>query len=111
MVAAGRRDRRITLRKASLTYDGYNQPVHGDAYLADVWASWRRASARERLASGQVGAQATDIFEIIWSPTVATLNAKDRLEYHGLIYDILDVAEIGRREGLTITAAARTDLE
>jgi len=111
MQPAGARDKRITLRKHGRSYDAHNQPIGAWTYLAEVWSSWRRATSRERLASGQAGAQVTDIFEIVWTPAVSELNPKDRLEFKGLTYDIVDAAG-GRAEGnIVITAAARSDLE
>ncbi|MFP5432846.1 MAG: head-tail adaptor protein [Alphaproteobacteria bacterium] len=78
-MAAGRLDRRIELLVHGISYDGHNQPIAAWSMLATVSASVRRATVRERLASGQVGAQATEIFEIRWSPDVAALNSKDRI--------------------------------
>lgn len=107
---AGALDRRVTLRRYSLDHDQQNNPVEVWTDLATVWASWRRATANERLVSGQVGAQVTDVFELHWSPTVAALDPKDRLSFAGRDYDIIEVTEIGRREGLLIRASARADL-
>jgi SPP1 family predicted phage head-tail adaptor len=102
-------DRRITLRRFSVTYDSHNQPTEAWTDVDTVWASWRRASANEQLASMQVGAMVTDIFEIRWSSTVEDINPKDRLTYAGREYDISEVTEIGRRDGLLIRATARAD--
>lgn len=107
---AGRLDRRITLQRYAVSYNAANEPDESwtpDA--APVWASWRRASARETLASAEVRAAVSDIFEIRYSAAVADLNPKDRLVYGGRTYDIAGVTEIGRREGLRIEAAARAD--
>lgn len=107
---AGELDRRITLQRYSLTVDADNAPLEvwtSDA--APVWASWRRASARETLAGAEVNAAATDVFEIRYSSDVADLNPKDRLAYQGAGYDIHSVQEIDRREGLRISATRRAD--
>lgn len=107
---AGDLDRRITLQRYSVSYNAANEP--DETWTPDaspVWASWRRASARETLAAGQVQAAVSDIFEIRFSSAVANLNAKDRIAYGGRIYDISSVTEIGRREGFRIEASARAD--
>lgn len=106
---AGTLDRRIILRRFTIAYDQWNQPTEAWADLASVRSSWRRATASEQLTSLQVGAMVTDIFEIRWSPTVEDVNPKDRLTYAGRDYDISEVTEIGRRDGLLIRATARVD--
>lgn len=103
---AGRLDRRIVLRRYSVAFDDNNQPVITYTAMPQRSASWRRATANERVADAQV----TDIFETRWASTIADLNPKDRLTYAGKDYDISEVTEIGRREGLLIRASARVDL-
>ena len=109
MLAAGRFNRRIDLQRATTAQDETGQPVETWSTLASVWASWRRASARETLAAAEVAAAVTDVFETRWYSGVADLNPKDRLVYAGRTYDIVEVAEIGRREGLRIAGVARAD--
>lgn len=107
---AGAMDRRVTLMRYSVSFNADNEPV--ESWVADaspVWASWRRASARETLAAAQVQAVVSDVFEIRYSAVVSNLNAKDRLSYGGRTYDIAAVTEIERREGLRIDASARAD--
>lgn len=106
---AGKLDRRISIERASTYQDETGQEVARWAPVATVWASWRRASARETLAAAEVSAEVTDVFEIRWSNLVAELDPKDRVIYDGRTYDIAAVTEIGRREGLRIAAAARAD--
>lgn len=107
---AGDMHRRITLQRYDVTFNADNEP--NETWTPDaaaIWASWRRASARETLASAEVRAAVSDIFEIRFSSAVSNLNAKDRLVYDGRTYDISGVTEIGRREGLRIEASARAD--
>ena len=109
-VAAGDLDRRIVLQRATTAQDETGQEIETWAALATVWASWRRASARETLAAAEVAAAVTDIFVIRWWSGVSDLNPKDRVQYAGRTYDIADVSEIGRHEGLQISAVARSDV-
>jgi SPP1 family predicted phage head-tail adaptor len=108
-IHAGTLDRRIVLQRATTSQDETGQEIETWSTLATVWASWRRASARETLAAAEVAAAVTDIFVIRWWSGVADLNPKDQVQYAGRTYDIADVAEIGRREGLQINAVARSD--
>lgn len=107
---AGDLDRMITIEQYALTRDADNQPIETWTAIATVAASWRRATANERLASAQVTAMVTDIFEIRWAPTVVEADPKCRLVYDGRSYDLTEVTEIGRQEGLLIKASARADM-
>jgi SPP1 family predicted phage head-tail adaptor len=79
------------------------------ATLATVWASRQDIRDSERVAAQEVGADITTRFQIRYSSEVAGVNPKDRINFDGSIYEIVAVKEIGRREGLELTAAARTD--
>ena len=106
---AGKLDRRVTLQRFTSTVDAYNEPVLTWATLAVRWASYEPLSDGERFRAGETAADASARFVIRWSSTVEDLNPKDRLTFDGVTYQILRVKEIGRREGLEITAAARAD--
>jgi SPP1 family predicted phage head-tail adaptor len=108
-LAAGTLDRRVTIQRNTPTQDAGGQEIEGWTDLVTVSASWRRATARETLAASEINAQVTDIFVIRWSTDVQDVSPKDQLLYAGKTYDIADCAEIGRREGIEITAAARSD--
>lgn len=105
---AGKLDRRITIRRRAVSADPVTGlPVEAWSDLATVWASWRRASARETLAAAEIGAQVTDVFEVRWSPMSSAITPLDRLIYQGREYNISDAREIGRRVGIRITGMAR----
>lgn len=108
-MAAGNLDRRVRLERATRAANAFNELVETWATLATVWAEYEPLRDAERYAAGQVGATATARFRIRYSSTVADLGPLDRLVYDGRTYDIHAVKEIGRREGLEITAAARTE--
>lgn len=107
---AGRLDRRITIQHKTVAQNGLGEEVETWADLVTVFSSWRRASARETLAAAEVAAAVTDVFEIRYSIDVAGVNPGDhRLVYETRTYNIIEVAEIDRRVGLRISAAARAD--
>jgi head-tail adaptor len=54
---AGTLDRRITIRRAVLAPNGFNEPVATWVDLATVWAGRRDASASESYRAQEVGAQ------------------------------------------------------
>lgn len=102
-------DRRITIQRGTATRDATNSEVLSWSNFVTLSASRRTASARERLAAQEVGAEIEQVFATRWTPTAATVNPKDRLVFDGRTYDIASVEEIGRRDGLLIKAIARAD--
>lgn len=107
---AGKLDRRITIERFTTTRDAFNNPI-------ETWAPLvtRTPAAKldirdsERWTAQEVGAEITTRFQIRYSSVVADVNPKDRVLYDGKTYGIVGVKEIGRRDGLEITAAARAD--
>lgn len=109
MMRSEKLDRRITIERALVAYDDDNQPVVEWVELTTVWASKLDISDGEKVRAAQVGATLTTRFQIRWSSMVADVNPKDRIVSAGVTYDISGVKEIGRREGVEITAAAKAD--
>lgn len=110
MLPAGKRDRRLKLQRAHTQKNSLNEDVHTWVTLATVWAEKLDVSDGERVQAAEVGANLTTRFRILYSSTVADLNPRDRCVLGTLVFDIVGVKELGRREGLEITANARTDL-
>lgn len=106
---AGNLDRRIVLQRFTSTRDDYNEEVRTWTTLATRSASYEPLSDGERLRASEVGATASARFVIRHSTAVADLDPKDRLVFDGVTYAILHVKELGRREGIEITAVARAD--
>ncbi|HEV7344266.1 MAG TPA: phage head closure protein [Devosia sp.] len=107
---AGDLDREVRLLRFSITYNDDNEPIEGwtpDA--SPVWASVQYASDGEKARAGQVGAVVSIRFQIRWSASASTLNAKDRVIYEGGTFDIAGIKELGRREGLEISGVAAAD--
>lgn len=105
----GKLDRRLRIDRYSVTRDALNNPVEGWAPFITVATSKLDVSDRERFAAKQLGADITTRFEIRYSVSAATVNAKDRIVFEGRTFDIFGVKEIGRREGFEISATARAD--
>jgi SPP1 family predicted phage head-tail adaptor len=106
---AGKLDRRITIQRATLTYDDLNNPVETWADHTTVWGAKLDYVGSENVAAHEVGAQMTTAFRIRWSNKVSDVNPKDRLSFDSKTWNIENVKEIGRKEGLEISAIARTD--
>lgn len=110
MIEAGDLDRRIVIERFGVSRDAMNNPVEAWTPLARVWASKRDVSDAERVRSAAVAAVITTRFVIRRSSRVQSVNPKDRITMGTMVYDIVGVKEIGRREGLEISASAAADL-
>lgn len=103
---AGSLDRRVTFERATVSVDDYGAAVETWAPLATVWAAVTPISDGERWAAGQVAAEVSARFVVRWSHDVSDISPANRLVMSGRVYGIEGVKEIGRREGLEITAKA-----
>lgn len=101
-------DRRVTIERAAMTDDGFGQ-VETWSALVTTWASKRDVSDAERIRAGSVSAEITTRFWLRWRSLTASVTPKDRLVHEGRVYNIFSVKEIGRRQWIEITGAARAD--
>lgn len=106
---AGKLDRRITIRRATTATNDLGEDVATWGDLATVWASKEDIRDGERFAAQEVAAHITTRFRVRWSSVTSDVDAKDRIVYQGYEYNVVAVKELGRREGIEITASARTD--
>ena len=107
---AGPLDRRITLQRfTAITDTASGEQVKVWSTLAARWASKRDVSDSERVASAEVSAEIGTRFVVRWSIAIEDLNPKDRLIFEDRTYEIVGVKELGRREGLEISAISRAD--
>lgn len=108
-LSAGKMDRKIVLQRFTETRDAFNEPVKTWATLATRSASYEPLSDGERFRASETAANASARFVIRYSAAVADLSPVDRLVFEGRTYEILHTKEVGRREGIEITAAARAE--
>jgi SPP1 family predicted phage head-tail adaptor len=106
MIAAGKLDRQIAIKIATIGADDFGAPTETLADVATVWAEKRDLRGREFYQANADNAEIETVFRIRWRADVSPLN---RIAYAGRDYDIVSVAEIGRRDGLEIMAKARAE--
>jgi SPP1 family predicted phage head-tail adaptor len=106
---AGKLDRRITFERFSETVDEWNQPVQGWVPLGKRWGSKQDVSDGEKLRAAQVGATIRNRFVVRYDSLTKTITAADRLTCEGREYAIVGTKELGRREGIEITATTGND--
>ena len=110
---AGPLNRKITLQRFSVQRDRMNSAVETFTDIARVSANYKPVSDGEKLRGGERIADLSARFIIRYSSLVADLKPKDRALFEGRTFEIAGVKEVqsksGRREGLELTAVARTD--
>jgi len=108
-VQAGDLDRRIDIQQAATSKNSLNESIPTWISLGTVWAMKTDVSDGERMRAAETSAQITTRFLIRWSVAMSAINPKDRVVFNDRTYDIFFVKEVGRREGIEISAAARAD--
>lgn len=109
---SGKLDRKITIERfgvGSPATNDFGEPSGSWGTLSSVWAKRETISDGERWRAGEINAQITDRFVIRYSTDVSDVDPTDRIAWEGRVYNIFGVKEIGRREFIEITAAARND--
>lgn len=97
---AGKLDRRIKIESRVETQNSVGEAVITYVLLAEVWAEKKPLSGRELFTAAQFVPEAQAKYRIRYLPQV---NEKCRIVDNGVNFDIVYIAEIGRREGLEIT--------
>lgn len=106
---AGELNRRVTIQRAAITKDAVGGEIQTWATYATFWASLTPVSADEKTRADELAAAQVNRFKVRWSSLSADVGPKDRLVYAGSTFEIVGVKEIGFREGVEITAAARAE--
>ncbi len=110
MVEAGRLDRRVQFRRASLTDDGFGKVETFADFGNPVSAHKRDVSDGEKYRAGEVAAHLTTRFQLRSSAFTRGVTPKDILECEGREYNIYGIKELeGRKRLLEITAGVRLD--
>lgn len=105
MLAAGKMDRRIVIESRSVARSASGEETESWSTFATVWARFQPMTGREFYSAG--GAQnvpaETARFTVRY---LAGVTPQHRITYDGKVWNIRNVAEVGRREGVEITAEA-----
>jgi len=106
---AGKMDRRIRLYEPVQTVDTIGTPSLTWTDRGVVCAGSAPIRDGERFANSEVMASATHRFTLRASALSRSINAKWQLTYDNRRFDIVATKEIGRDQGVEITASARAD--
>jgi head-tail adaptor len=101
---AGPRNRLIVFERVGAATDtGLRSKAGAFAEHARAWAEVSFGRGDERRQAAQENASAPATFRTLWNPTLATVTAKDRINYGGY-WDITSIAPLGLNEGIEFTA-------
>jgi len=102
---AGTLDRLISIQALTTSQDEYGGVTETWTELAQVWARWLPGAGSERFAAGSVHAETQGRFHIRWR---ADVTPQHRVAWDNKSWEILDVTEIDRRDGLELRVKAAT---
>jgi SPP1 family predicted phage head-tail adaptor len=101
---AGKLDRFVALQHRIITRNGNGENVATYVTFDNVWAGKRDLRGREFFSAQQTNAELQATWTIRWRDDVTVT---DRLvDDSGATFDIMHVAEIGRRKGLDLMCRA-----
>ena len=106
---SGARDRLITLQQKTYTLDGFGGEIVTWVTIGQRWASSLPVNDSEAFRNSEATATITHRFQILWDATAALVDPTYRLLFDNRTYDIAAVKEIGRRDGIEISATARAE--
>lgn len=113
-------DRHIDIERKGSSQNGYGQEVDSWTKIATRRpAMVKPVRGDERFTAAQFVARQQVEFTIRWAASVSDVSPLDRIIYPSAtdpaevddpnVYDIIEVDELGRREGLKIIAARRAE--
>ena len=96
---AGDMDRRITIQVYSYETDGIGGIIESWTDFAEVWAQVTQQSGREFFGAGAIQSERKVVFRLRWLDGITVLH---RVVFGGREYNIHEVRELGRHEGLEL---------
>jgi len=104
LMRAGELDRRVLIQRRAPLRNEHGEEIAGWVDIATVWAKVERVSGGEEFKAEQRSNRQQVRITIRYRPGI---DPTMRAVYDGETYDIEDVGELGRRDGLVLTAYAR----
>ncbi|KQM35678.1 head-tail adaptor protein [Rhizobium sp. Leaf68] len=100
---AGKLDKTITIERHAITVDDYGTQTEGWSEIATVRAQIVQQSTEEFMRSFGSTGETVMVFRIRHRDG---LKVADRVTEQGQAYDVKEVKELGRREGLDLRCVA-----
>jgi len=102
---AGRKDRRIAIQTLTTTRSATGAVTEAWILAHTVWAEKTHIDGGEKFTGDQLVSEAYVNFKIDYISNISP--RLHRVLYEGRVYDILNTAEVGRREALNIVTKAQ----
>lgn len=100
---SGKLDKTITIQTFGLSYNEDNEPIQGWTDLGTYRAQIVQASNEEFFQSGNINQQTGTVFKTRF---IENVKLTSRVVFQAKNFNIIEVRELGRRNGLEIRAAA-----
>lgn len=100
---AGKLDKIITIQRFTSTVDDFGTPIEAWTDVATMRAQLIQTTTEEFMRSFGQSSETAAIFRIRYLNGIGTT---DRVSFSGQLYDIKEVKELGRREGLDLRCMA-----
>lgn len=99
MMRAGKLNKIITIERATTTVDNYGTPQQTLATITTVRAQLIQSSTEEFMRSFGAASETLVAFRI---RHMDGLKVADRVTHEGSAYDLKEIKELGRRDGLEL---------
>ena len=100
---AGKLDKTVTIERATTIVDDYGTPTPGWATVATVRAQLVQQSTEEFMRGWGTSSEAVTVFRI---RHMDGITPADRVTLGSAAYDLKEIKELGRREGLELRCLA-----
>lgn len=102
---AGALDREIELKSVTVGTDSETgDETESEVSVANVMAKYKPMTSKERFSAARDVSEDVGTFRIWWRSDVNKFN---RIVYDSKTWEITGVAEVGRKEGLDLTAEVK----
>lgn len=99
----GKLDKIIVIERVTTTVDEYGTPVEGWATVATVRAQRIQSTTEEFMRGWGASSEAAMIFRI---RHMDGITLADRIRHDARVFDLKEIKELGRREGLELRCVA-----
>lgn len=100
---AGKLTKTLTIERATTTVDAYGTPAESWATIAVVRGQLIQSSTEEFMRNFGASSEIAAVFRIRYRDGI---KVADRITCDGIAYDLKEVKELGRREGLDLRCIA-----
>lgn len=101
---AGKLDKIISIERSGVTVDDYGTPTEGWNPVATVRAQVIQSTTEEFMRAFGSSSETAIVFRI---RHISGIVLGDRVTHDGRVFDLKEIKELGRREGLDLRCAAQ----